>query len=583
MKTPAMKSLLLAALAVLIGQTAGSASDETPECTAKKLDVPSSWLRLLPDVLAAPDGGRIATVEQWNERRREIEQMILYHQYGRVPPRPDQVAAELQWRKPHPSGKGVEERVTLVIGSQRKLRMRAALYVPNKPPPYPVVVREEGTLGRTREIPLFLDKGYLFIEYARHDLDPDRQGVDGPAQAAYPDFDWATLAVWAWGGSRVVDYLESRDDVDLSHIAITGHSRGGKMAMLAGALDERFTLVVPNGSGAGGAGSYRILGPGAESLGMNDKPHWYHVRIREFAEREHRLPFDQHFLKAMVAPRALLCTESLDDAFANPLGSQLTSMAANEVYDLLRADRRKNGLHFRRGEHDSTTADWQALLDFAEWHFFGREPSDPTRFWQVPLPSPEPEEGLANQDDPPSRRRSDDPSAYSVAEVEDSGVANKVEFAFISIDAPGNDADEDHFGSGQYGGVAYPFQIAKRQVTNAQYAAFLNAVARSDPRRLYHAAMAEEPGGGIERSGPKGQRQYDVKTGMDDRPATLVSWQAAARFCNWMHNGQPVGSAGEEATEEGAYALDGIDSNVARSAQAKYFLPSEDEWYKAAY
>ena len=249
-----------------------------------------------------------------------MKSMLQYYQYGRMPEAPDKVSAKLIKRVTREDGKGLEEWLALIIGSQRKLEMRMVLYLPhNKPGPYPVIIREEGTLGGTRQVPLFLDSGYAFVEYARHDLDPDQKNVVGPAQAAYPDHDWATLAVWAWGGMRVVDYLETREEIDHAHVGITGHSRGGKMALLAGALDERFTLVVPNGSGAGGAGASRILGPGAESVGMNDKPHWYHERIQWFGGREDRLPFDQHFLKALVAPRALLCTESTDDLLRQSL------------------------------------------------------------------------------------------------------------------------------------------------------------------------------------------------------------------------------------------------------------------------
>ena len=122
------------------------------------------------------------------------------------------------------------------------------------------------------------------------------------------------------------------------------------MALLAGALDERFALVVPNGSGAGGAGASRILGPGAESVGMNDKPHWYHERIQSFGGREDRLPFDQHFLKALVAPRALLCLESSDDLFANPEGTRATTAAARPVFELLGRPE-ANAICFRRGGH----------------------------------------------------------------------------------------------------------------------------------------------------------------------------------------------------------------------------------------
>ncbi len=271
--------------------------------------------------------------------------MLLYYQYGSMPPRPDQVVVVQSNHQPHSSGLGSVERLTLEIDSVKKLQFHAALYRPHQPGRHPVIIREEGTLGRAQQVPMFLEKGYIFIEYARHDLDPDQDGVVGSAQAAYPEHDWATLAVWAWCGMRLVDYLETRDDVDLARIGITGHSRGGKMALLAGALDERFSLVAPHQSGAGGAGCYRILGPGAETLAQNDKPHWYHERLRWFGEREERLPFDQHSLKALVAPRALLCTESVDDEFANPLGTLATSVAAQEVFEFL-VRRRRTGFIF---------------------------------------------------------------------------------------------------------------------------------------------------------------------------------------------------------------------------------------------
>ena len=175
----------------------------------------------------------------------------MYYQYGSIPPRPDIVTSRIDREKDHSSGIGKEIWKTLIIGSKRKLEMRLVIYQPNTPGPHPGIGEEEETAEGKNAV-RFMKKNYLFIEYARHDLDPDKKNTVGPAQKAYPEYDWETLAVWAWGGMRVVDYLESRNDVDMKSIAITGHSRGGKMALLAGALDERISLVIPNGSGAGG-------------------------------------------------------------------------------------------------------------------------------------------------------------------------------------------------------------------------------------------------------------------------------------------------------------------------------------------
>ena len=552
------------ACSIVIGQVAESgwkppASFET---------LPST--RGLPDVLVGADGRRIVDRAGWSARRDEIKSLIQYYQYGRMPPRPDEVRAEVTDRKPHASGQGTEEWVTLVIGSERRLRMRAVLYLPEGDGPHPVVIREEGTLGRTKQVPMFLDAGYMFIEYARHDLDPDRRGVVGPAQKAYPDYDWATLSVWAWGGMRVVDYLESRDDVDRDKIAITGHSRGGKMALLAGALDERFALVVPNGSGAGGAGSYRILGPGAESLGMNDKPWWYHERIRWFAEKEDRLPFDQHFLKALVAPRALLCTESVDDEFANPEGTQASSVAGLRVHRFLNATE-KTALRYRRGKHASNDEDWRALLEFAEWQFFGRAPENPKEFWQTPytLSSVSGDEATAEAAIPENELR--------LPRAQDAFLS------FAEVAHPGNAADLDHYGTGAYGRVAHVYGIGTREVTNEQYAVFLNAVARKDPHSLYHVLMARGPDGGIVRSGEEGEYRYRVRRSTADRPVHFVSWYDAIRFANWLHNGRPQGEQGAGTTEDGAYDLKRDPESITRRPAARFALASEDEWYKAAY
>ena len=107
--------------------------------------------------------------------------------------------------------------------------------------------------------------------------------------------------------------------------------------------------------------------------------YWFHPRLRWFAGRENRLPLDQHFLKALVAPRALICTEANGDLWANPVGTRATSQAASRVFRLLDA-KTKNGLHFRDGGHDLLAADWNSILDFADWHFFGKEPPDPKQF-----------------------------------------------------------------------------------------------------------------------------------------------------------------------------------------------------------
>lgn len=150
------------------------------------------------------------------------------------------------------------------------------------------------------------------------------------------------------------------------------------------------------------------------------------------------------------------------------------------------------------------------------------------------------------------------------------------------------DGDLDLQGVQQFGAVPYDFKIAKYEVTNAQYIEFLNSVAQMDPKGLFNAEMETEHRAGIVRNGISGEYSYVLKrSNLRDKPVLYVSFYDACRFCNWLHNGKPIGPQGPDTTENGAYDLTDPDSvannSVVRSSQAQYFIPSEDEWYKAAF
>lgn len=174
----------------------------------------------------------------------------------------------------------------------------------------------------------------------------------------------------------------------------------------------------------------------------------------------------------------------------------------------------------------------------------------------------------------------------------------------VPIGNPGNPADTrylsylDFYHPNGVGAVAYSYRIGQTEVTNAQYTEFLNAVAASDPYGLYDTDMGDDtyPYSNIIRSGSPGSFTYLVKPPAlsgayryDDKPVVLVDWGDALRFANWMHNGQPTGPQNVGTTEDGAYTLNGATNHqdalytVTRNAGARWWLPNEDEWYKAAY
>jgi formylglycine-generating enzyme len=166
---------------------------------------------------------------------------------------------------------------------------------------------------------------------------------------------------------------------------------------------------------------------------------------------------------------------------------------------------------------------------------------------------------------------------------------------FVTVGDPGNTGEQSRLPYGDsiyYGGVGHTYQIGKYAVTVGQYCSFLNAVAKTDTYGLYKGGMATDFSTiGIARSGNPGSYGYAV-TGDYSQAANCpifdVSWGDAARFCNWLQNGQPTGLQGTATTERGAYTLNGATTNTAltavnRSSGATYFLPSENEWYKAAF
>jgi hypothetical protein len=222
---------------------------------------------------------------------------------------------------------------------------------------------------------MIVKRGYALAEFDRVEIAPDSAERSG-LYAAYPDYTGGRLSAWAWGYHRVLDYLLRQPFVDAKRIIVTGHSRGGKAVLLAGATDERIALTAPNDSGCGGAGCFRYQAPKSEDIVaiLKNFPFWFQPDFGEFIGHVDRLPIDQHTVKALVAPRALLSTEGLGDLWANPEGTQQTFLAAREVYRFLGVPDRI-GIAYRPGGHAHSPADWEVLLDFADVQLRGGIPA----------------------------------------------------------------------------------------------------------------------------------------------------------------------------------------------------------------
>ena len=232
-----------------------------------------------------------------------------------------------------------------------------------------------------------LKRGYALVLFNPNDCAEDTtlRNMDGSWAfrntrffPAYPGYDWGILAGWAWGASRVADYLEHDASIDASKLIITGASRNGKSSMIAAAFDDRL-MGAPVVTGGGGVGAYRFAGPrGSETLDIMQKkyPNWFSPNLHQFWGQREKLPFDQHWFLALAAPRPFIALEGDTDRISLPEAVRQSILGARPAYALLGAQDRL-GVNFARHGHAFTADDWTAMLDFFDKHLRGK-PTDRT-------------------------------------------------------------------------------------------------------------------------------------------------------------------------------------------------------------
>lgn len=343
----------------------------------------------LPNLFRFDNGEAVTQAAQWPRRRAEMLRAVVETEYGGLPPTPSSVKGERLGTST--VRRALDARNTqyrLTIDDDPGFQIRLDVVVPVGKGPFPVILNGDGCWRTlTDEILLaIMRRGFISAQFSRVEVVPDISlpKRDTGLYKTFPGSSFGALAAWAWGYHRCIDFLTTLDVVDAKAIAVTGHSRGGKAALLAGATDERVALTAPNGSGCGGAGCYRWQGGKSETMQIIRGPfeYWFGPDLWQWIGREQEMPFDQHFLKAAIAPRAMLSTEGLGDLWANPEGTWQTHLAAREAFHFLGVED-NIGIHFREGGHEHGMADWTALLDFAQWKFRGYPP--PIRFDTSPF------------------------------------------------------------------------------------------------------------------------------------------------------------------------------------------------------
>ncbi|MCX6237312.1 MAG: hypothetical protein NTY07_07095 [Bacteroidia bacterium] len=298
--------------------------------TVQPLTDPFMWSATDPSKWSK-SRGRSTKFRDWSKRRAEIAWEIQHYEIGENPVRPDTMNANLS---------SSNLLTVTIVNNGQTLMLTSKITYPDRikfgPGPYPAVI---GMGNGTGSLPksIFVDNGCATIvfNFAQVMAWEQKRGNE-PINKLYPDLTYmGAYSAWSWGVSRLIDGLElvPEINIDLSHLAVTGCSFAGKMALFAGAFDERIALTIAQESGGGGAAAWRVsetLGK-VETLGKTSHL-WFMEEMFQFANEVPKLPYDHHELMAMVAPRALLCLGNPDYVWLADESGYVSCRAAHEVW-----------------------------------------------------------------------------------------------------------------------------------------------------------------------------------------------------------------------------------------------------------
>ena len=346
--------------------------------------------RSLPPLLTRADGTPVKTAADWRARRSEILSIVEGEVFGRLPGRACGISGDIvrEDNVYHHGGRAIllELRVTVTCEG-RSCSWDVHCSIPKSSAPVPAFLLMGYGGSRLGDVPCeeIGERGYALIalDYRQITSD-DGDFTSGLAGLVYPDgqrgeHDAGKIALWAWAMRRTLDAVEALvPEIDARRVIAAGHSRLGKTALWAAASDERFFGAYSNDSGCGGAALAR---GGMGELPANIStafPAWFAPAYGEHARDVDAMPFDQHFLLALLAPRCLHVASASEDMWSDPLGEFLCCAAVTPVYELLGetgvdenaplADDMPGvggalSYHRRPGTHCMTRLDWQRAMD----------------------------------------------------------------------------------------------------------------------------------------------------------------------------------------------------------------------------
>lgn len=347
--------------------------------------------RNIPEILTDSEGKKINTIEQWEIYKKEIKRILCEQEYGFFPEGHAKIATKIiEENTKYCASSAVYRKIEMTMfweGKEYTFPIKSVIPKLENPCPAFIFLDFEKQLPNT-DIPVeeVCDNGFAVFSINYRSITSDDDNMhDGVASILNAEEnDYGKIMIWAWTAMHVMDYVQTLPEIDKKNIAIVGHSRLGKTALLTGAFDERFSFVISNDSGQSGA----ALSRGKEGERIKDItdrfPYWFCKNYKKYQEREEEQSFDQHFLTALVAPRNLYIASAEQDKWADPYSEYLTAVATDEVYQLYgikgfihpdsypkvldKFQEGNIGYHLRKGTHYIGRYDWQCFMEYMRQH-----------------------------------------------------------------------------------------------------------------------------------------------------------------------------------------------------------------------
>lgn len=347
--------------------------------------------RGLPNVLISKDGDSILDIAAWEANREKVKELLCINEYGLLPERPSNITFDiLETNDRYLASKAIYQKIMITVNVENGVFSFPVYFIqPKTPQKHKTIVHinfRDNLPDRYLPIEEICDNGFAVALFCYKDVtsedDDFSNGLSGVLfnnKKRRPS-DPGKIMIWAWAAMRVMDFLQTQATVDLNNIAVLGHSRLGKTALVTAAFDERFAFVHSNDSGCSGSAISR----GKDGETIDDAcrifPYWFCENYNKYRNNEKIMPFDQHYLLSLIAPRKLSVGSAIEDSWADPISEFLSCVAASPVYSLygetglIAPDRYpidtdvfhkgSIGYYLRKGSHYLSRFDWNRFMEF---------------------------------------------------------------------------------------------------------------------------------------------------------------------------------------------------------------------------